>query len=348
MKVGITGYSGAGKTTVFNALSGRGADKGAFKQKGAMNLGTVKVPDLRVDRLSGLFKPKKTIYAEVVFADLLAPAPDVSGNSFDADTLGHMRDMDALTHVIRGFDHPLTGDNARPLDDFRNLEMELELADLSVLEKRIERLNKEGGKSRELPLLEKLSAHLESEKPLRTLGLDEAEERSLRGYAFLSLKPLLVVLNLPEDAEEKFDELNKAVSEAGAGLFIMKGKMEEEIAELDEEDRKPFLEELGVAEPARDRFIRAAYAALDLVSFFTVGKDEVRSWPIKKGTVAVKAAGTIHTDLERGFIRAEVTRWEDLLELGSEANCRTAGKMRLEGKEYLVQDGDVFHVRFNV
>jgi len=351
LKVGIIGYAGCGKTTVFNALTGQSVEVGGYSARGGINLGTIKVPDERVDRLSEIFRPGKIVYAEILFADLVAPSPEVSGQAFEPESLGQMRQMDALTHVVRNFDNPAAIQDIDPLRDLRNLEAELALADLAILEKRIERLEKEGGKARELPLLRRLVAHLESERPLRVMeSLGNAERTMIKGFSFLSLKPLLVVLNRPEEriGRPPPDDLAAAAAASGAPVFTLCGKVEAELNELEPEDRAAFLADLGLAEPARLRFIRAAYDALDLISFLTVGVDEVRAWSVQRDTAAQRAAGVIHSDMERGFIRSEVIRFEDLSKLGSEARCREAGKMRVEGKEYRVQDGDVVHVRFNV
>jgi GTP-binding protein YchF len=349
MRIAVVGFPRSGKTTVFNALTGLHATVGGYADPTKPNLGTIKVPDERIDRLSEIFRPKKTTYAEIVFADFPA-ASDRSGAVLDPATLVQMRDADALVQVVRGFEDPAASDPADParhIDDFRS---ELILADLGIIEKRLERLRKEKGKEQEAELLERCRHALEAETPLRQLELSAAEQRLLSGFGLLSRVPLMVVLNVDEgqagaplpDAVQERLRRNTMVG------LAMCAQIEMEIAALEAGDREAFLADLGLQESARDRFIQAAYSLLDLISFLTTGEDEVRAWPIRKGTTAVKAAGKIHSDIERGFIRAEVVAYDDFLHFGSEAKCRDAGKLRLEGKEYVVQDGDIIHFRFNV
>lgn len=349
MKVGIVGFPRAGKTAVFNALTGLQASVGGYGDPTKPNLGTIKVPDERIDRLSALFTPRKTTYAEVVFVDFPGGA-ERSGGVLDAATLVQMRDADALVQVVRGFPDPLTPDAPDPARDVDGFKSELVLADLAIIEKRLERLRKEKGKEQEVELLERCRVALEAETPLRRVALSAADERALSGFGLLSRLPLLVVINVPEsEAAAPLPPAVQARLEADevAGLALC-AQIEMEIATLDAADRSAFLADLGLREPARDRFVQAAYALLDLISFLTTGEDEVRAWPIRRGTTAVKAAGKVHSDIERGFIRAEVVAYRDFIALGSEAKCREAGKLRLEGKDYVVQDGDIIHFRFNV
>jgi GTP-binding protein YchF len=350
MKVALCGFPGSGKTTVFNALTGLQAQVGFGAKTGKANLGVVKVPDARVDALSRLFQPKKTTYAEVSFADVAAGG---AGRGLDTATIATMREGDALCQVARAFTDPQVGGGAAadPLREIRDFESEMNLADLMVIEKKVERLRKgEKGLPREQELLERMKAHLEGERPLRELALAPEEWAMFSGYRFLSQKPLLLVLNVAEEAvaQPAPEAIQTHAREHGVGLLVLSGKVEMDIAQLDPGDQLDFARSLGLDEPAAGRFVRAAYALLDLISFLTVGPDEVRAWTIRRGTRAREAAGKIHTDLERGFIRAEVTRHEDLLALGSEAKCREAGKLRMEGKDYVVLDGDVMHVRFAV
>jgi hypothetical protein len=348
MKIGIVGFPRAGKTTVFNALTGLHAAVGGFADPSKPNLGTIKVPDDRVDRLSAIFRPRKTTYAEVVFVDFPAAA-ERSGAVIDAATLVHMRDADAMVQVVRAFPDALEGapNPARDVESFKN---ELILADLAVLERRLERLRKEKGKEQEAALIERCRAALDAETPLRRVDLSEAEERALSGFGLLSRVPLLALLNVGEDALAGGlpPQIAEQLGREGIPGLALCAQIEMEIAALDAEDRAPFLADLGLAESARERFIQAAYRLLDLISFLTTGEDEVRAWPIRKGTPAVRAAGKIHSDIERGFIRAEVVAYDDFIQHGSEAKCREAGKLRLEGKEYVVADGDVVNYRFNV
>lgn len=350
MKVGIAGFPHAGKTTIFNALTGLHASVGAYADAGKPNLGTIKVPDPRIDRLSAIFHPRKTTYAEIVFVDFPAPPGERAASALDTAGIVQMRDADALVQIVRGFADPLTGDPPAPARDIENFRSELLLADLAVIEKRLDRLKKEKGKEREQDLLLRCKHALDDERPLRQLELSTEEARSLAGFGFLSRTPLLVVVNVDEAdaASELADDVCALLARDQLAGIVLSGKIEMEVAALDPTDRAAFLADLGITEPARDRFVRAAYELLDLISFLTSGEDEVRAWTIKRGTTAVKAAGKIHSDIERGFIRAEVVHYGDFISLGSDAKCREAGKLRLEGKDYVVQDGDIIHFRFNV
>jgi hypothetical protein len=353
MKVGLVGFAGSGKTTVFNTLTGLAAEVGGYGAKEKANIGVIKVPDSRVEELARLFNPKKKTFAEISFVDVAGPPAGEGGQShsgLDPKLVQHMREVDALVHVVRGFENPLHSDPAGPERDIRAFEDELILTDLVQVENRINRLKKEKDSTRERELLEHLKVSLESEMALRNLDLSHEEIGVIAGFRFLSLKPLLILVNVSEEqaaAEPPGASLEPAAT-SNLRLMSMAGRAEMEIAQLEAEEQKAFLEDLGIREPARDRFIQAAYSLLDLISFLTSGEDECRAWPIGRGTTAHKAAGKIHSDIERGFIRAEVVRFSDLIALGSEARCREAGKLKLEGKEYVVQDGDVIHFRFNV
>ncbi|MFN8643310.1 MAG: DUF933 domain-containing protein [Candidatus Binatia bacterium] len=347
MKIGIVGFPHAGRTTVFNALTGLHATVGGYGDPGKPNLGTIKVPDARIDRLSEIFSPRKTTYAEVVFVDF--PGGE-RGGVLDQATLVQMRDADALVQVVRGFADPALPDAPDAARDINAFQSELVLADLAILEKRAERLRKEKGKEHEAELVERCKGALEAETPLRRVALSPADERALSGFGLLSRLPMMVVVNVGEReaAAALSPPVRAALDAVGLTGMSMCAQIEMEIAGLDSADRGAFLADLGVAEPARDRFIQAAYGLLDLISFLTSGEDEVRAWPIRRGTTAVRAAGKIHSDIERGFIRAEVVAYDDFLRLGSDAKCREAGKLRLEGKDYVVADGDIVHFRFNV
>jgi GTP-binding protein YchF len=346
MRIGLVGLPGSGKTTVFNALTGLSAETG-FGAKRGKNLGAVKVPDERIDRLAAIYDPKKTTYAEIVFTDV---AVGGGATGFDRDSLNSMREVDALCQVINGFGPDTAGRPPDPMRDLVDFEMETILADQEVLDRRVERVRKEQRDARELPVLERLLAHLEAERPLRQLELSEEELRATSGYRFLSRTPLLLVLNVAEDrvAEAPPAELAAAARTRGLGLIVLSAQVEMEIAQLPADEQAEFCESIGLQEPARNRFIRAAFELLDLISMMTVGEDECRAWPIRRGSLAPKAAGKIHSDIERGFIRVEVTHWKDLVELGSEAKCREAGKLAIQGKDYVVRDGDICHFRFNV
>lgn len=357
MQVGITGYAGAGKTTVFNCLTGSDAETGFGGGKEA-NRANIKVPDERIDELSTIFEPKKTTYAAISFVDLPSPQDGGDNDALDAQTAGELRRMDALVHVVRGFEDEgvvARNDEVDALRDLIDFDTELALADIVVIDTRIERLKKEGKKTRELETLEKLAEAMEGgEKPARTLELDEATLTVLSGFQLLSLKPQIVLLNLgddadPEEAKSSEEALRKEAEPRGITVMALRPIVEKEIAQLPAEDQASFLEDLGIKETARPRFIRACYGMLDLISFFTVGEDEVRAWTIAAGTQAQRAAGKIHSDLERGFIRAETVAYEDFMSSGKKlAKAREAGKLRLEGKDYVVVDGDIINVRFNV
>ncbi len=344
MKVGLIGHRGAGKTTVFNMLTGLQAQVGAYGGKEEVHLGVIKVPDARVDKLSQIFKPKKTTYAEIRFTDFPASQTedDLKGNN---SLVTQMREVDAMALVLRNFEP-----GADPIRELNDLLTEMILADLTVVENRRMRLKKEKARPQEEALLERCVAALESEKSLRNLEFSADEENILSGFGFLSRKPALALFNQADDKAGQplpaayQDELKRRELE---GLPLA-GKVEMEVAQLDEGDRAAFLKEIGIQEPARERFIRASYRLMDLISFLTAGEDEVRAWTIPQGTVARKAAGKIHSDIERGFIRAEVIAYEDFIVLGSETKCKEAGKLRLEGKDYIVQDGDIIHFRFAV
>lgn len=309
-----------------------------------IHLGVIKVPDTRLDRLAEILHPRKTTHAEIVFTDF--PGDSASEKrSGQSDLPAQMREVDAMALVLRDF-----SPQAKPLKELDDLLAEMILADLAVVEKRLARLKKEKGREKEVALLERCLQNLENEAGLRDLSFAPEEENLLSGFGLLSRKPALALFNtgeeragkpLPPDCEE---ELRRRRIQG----LAMAGKMEMEIAQLDEADRAPFLKEIGIPEPARDRFIRACFRLRDLVTFFTTVSDELRAWTIKRGTVAKKAAGKIHADIERGFIRAEVVAYEDFVALGSDAKCREAGKLRLEGKDYPVRDGDIVRFRFNV
>lgn len=344
MHVGICGYPGTGKTTVFSALA-----PGARTQKGVA-YGSIKVPDERVDRLHRIFDPKKTTYAEVVFLDVGGDSGR-GGGAFPPAVVQTMRNVDVLVHVVRAFESAFHPDPPAPAKESALFQDELLLLDLGVLERRAERWKKESRKGQDVEVNERCVAHLEAGRPLRTLGLDEAELATLTGIQLLSLKPLITLYNLSEEAWEdpasaplrEWREVD--VNTVSMGIC---GGLEAELAELPEAEQAELLEGLGLAEPARNVFIQTAYRLLDLISFLTSGPDECRAWPIRRGINARKAAGKVHSDIERGFIRAEVYRLEDLEIAGTEAALKAQGKLRVEGKDYIVQDGDVMHFRFNV
>jgi GTP-binding protein YchF len=346
MKAGLVGYSQSGKTTLFNALTG--LHKGGPAARGQVHLGGIKVPDPRIDALAAIFKPRKTTYAEMRFVDV--PGPAGKGSGLDVEALRALAEADAFCLVVRGFT-AVDGTPADPTRELSDFDAELVLHDLAIVEKRLDRLRKEQHKGTgEYHELERVHVQLDQGGPLRVMGWSDAEEKELAHFGFLSRRPLLVVLNVSEDAaaEPPPPPVEAAARARGAEVLSLCAAVEAEIAELDPAEQPEFLQSLGLSEPARARFIRAAYRLLDLISFFTVGEDEVRAWPIRRGDRAPRAAGRIHSDLERGFIRAEVVHYDDFVALGSEARARHEGKLRLEGKEYVVKDGDILNVRFAV
>ena len=362
MQVTIVGLPGSGKTTVFNALTGGHAETGGFSgSRAAPNVSVVKVPDERVDRLASLFKPKKTSYADVTYVDVAIPAGAAREGTINPDVLALVRNADALLHIARAFEDPTASSAADPWRDVDELELEFTVADLSVIEKRLQRLRTQGRHGsqaerelaqREEELLTRLEPHLSEGHPLRSFGLTDDEELLLRGYRFLTQKPVLVLLNIDEGQLADAAALEAAGRERYAqpqtDVAALAGKIEAEIAELPEEDARPFMDDLGIAEPSRGRVIRLTYELLGLFSFFTAGDDECRAWTLRRGSTAVDAAGAIHSDLARGFIRAQVIGVDELLEAGSMAEARKRGILRQEGKEYLPKDGEVLEILFNV
>ncbi|MCL6473321.1 MAG: redox-regulated ATPase YchF [Firmicutes bacterium] len=348
MKVGIIGLPKSGKTTVFNALTGLSAQTGTFGVQKA-NLAVIKVPDERVDYLSNIYKPKKTTYAEISFVDIPGPSDASGGALGGTQTIDLIKGVDALAVVVKAFTDPAAAANdANPLRDFQAIESELIVLDLIVLEKKIERMDKEHKKGIEYDLVKKCKSALDEEKPLRELNLDEAEIKSLSGFQLLTLKPALIVANTGEEESADLGELKDFASKRSIPVVEFCGAIEMEIAEMNPEEQSEFLEGLGIEESAKAKFIRAAYELSDLISFLTVGEDEVRAWTIRKGTLAPQAGGKIHTDIGRGFIRAEVVSFADFRQFGSMAKAKDAGKVRLEGKQYEVKDGDIINFRFNV
>ncbi len=363
MEIGIIGFQKSGKTTVFNALTGQEAQVSAFStSKIEPNLAVVAVPDERLWRLSELYKPKKTTPAAVHYVDLAGIA---RGRKEDEDGLGDAQihaiaQSDALMAVIRGFED-VSGDPPDPLAEAEAMLLEMTLSDLQKVENRIERLAKSKGKvtgeeakrdAMELAALERVKPLLEDGQPVRAVDLSEDEARLLRGFQFLTQKPLMLVLNAPEDAlagdGDPASPLQQLAAQPGLSVTWLAGQAESEISRLNADERSDFLSEYGIAEPAAAKITRLSYELLGLISFITVGQDECRAWTVKNGALAPEAAGEVHSDLERGFIRAEVCRWDDLLDAGSTAELKKLGKLRLEGKNYTVQDGDVLNILFNV
>jgi hypothetical protein len=350
MKLGIIGKPQSGKTTVFNAASGQQEAVGDYSQ--ALHRAVIKVPDERIDCLAELVSPKKTTYAEIEFLD----APGFTGKGKESGAVEisqEVHQMDALVLVVGAF-----APNAAPEKDVTDLIDEMTLGDQLAIESNIEKKGRKakltGDKSgmHEIELLQRCQKTLEDGTLLIDAELTADEEKSLRGFTFLTQKPLLIVVNISEDdigkADEIRDRFSKFVAAGKRDVAVVCGKIEMELVTLNEEERKPFLEELGITTPAVEQVIQKSYALLGMISFLTAGEPEVRAWTIRKGTNAQKAAGVIHSDIERGFIRAEVVAYEDYIALKTPAAIKAAGKSRLEGKEYVMQDGDVVLFRFNV
>ena len=345
MNVGIFGHGGAGKSTLFRALAGgEGVSQG--KQAGVC---AIKVPDDRVDRLAEIFRPKKVTHVSISFHDIDAGEPEF----LSVQALAAMRNMDVLAVLLRGFSddfHPAPPGGLSPPAEFREIASAMVLSDYLVAQKRIERMTKEARRDAEWTALHKAIEAFERDIPLRRVDIRGEEERAISGFRFISRIPMLLVLNVGEEGlgGEPYPELSKAAEEAKAPLVRLCAKVEEEISRLSPAEQAEFLREMGIARSARDQLVRGAFDAMEYISFITVGEDEVRAWNVRRGTTALGAAGRIHSDLEKGFIRAEVIPCEDFLRCGSMAKARTEGKLRLEGKEYIVKDGEIFHVRFNV
>ncbi len=360
MQVTIVGLPGSGKTTIFNALTGGHAETGGYSGgRAAPNIGVVKVPDERLDRLAELFHPRKVTPADVTYVDVAIPAGATREGTVAPDVLAQIRNADTLLHVARGFEG---GERVPdPMRDVEELDLEFVVADLTVIQKRLEKLRTAGrhgsaaereANAQEEALLERLEPHLAEGLPLRSLAIDDDEERRLRGFRFLTQKPVLLLLNLDEGSLERAtlmeSEARARYAQPSSDAAAIAGKLEAEIAQLSEEDARPFMDDLGIVEPSRGRVIRLTYGLLGLFSFFTAGEDECRAWTLRRGSNAVDAAGAIHSDLARGFIRAEVVGYDDLVRLGSIAEARRHGVLRSEGKTYEVVDGDVIQVLFNV
>jgi len=359
LKVSIIGLPNTGKTTIFNALTGQNIETTTYPTlAGEPHMGVVKVPDPRLDKLSGIFRPKKTTSAVVEYVDYIGLTK--GSTEQNRKILDLIKDVDATVHVVRAFQDEAVVHPPGDLDPTRDIEMvELELifGDLELVEKRLERM--EEGKKRgkkpnesEKRLLIKCKEHLEKEVALRNVEFSQEEQDAMKPLQFLSTKPQVVVLNIGEkDLNTDFaKDLQTGISARYPSLSVITlcGKIEMEIAQLAPDEKRPFLDELGIDQPASNKLIHTCYAMLGLVSFLTVVEDEVRAWTIKKGTNAQKAAGKVHSDIERGFIRAEVISFDDFIASGGMHHAREKGLVRLEGKTYVVKDGDIIDFRFNV
>ena len=361
LSVGIVGLPNAGKSTLFNALTRAGAAVGNYPFTTIEpNTGVVPVPDTRLDSLAAIFEPPKVIAATVTFTDIAGLVRGASrGEGLGNQFLGHIRETDAIALVVRAFDDPdvthVEG-SVDPVRDIDLLELELVLADLETVTRRLERTERTARLAKEkeeevIATLRRARDHLDAGRPLRTAGLTPDQRAHLRDVFPLTLKPLLVVVNVDESAAGSSDgvaALTDRARASGGEAMRLSARIESEIVELEPADQVEFLATLGLEEPGLNRLARSAYGLLRLISFFTAGEKEVRAWTLRDGETALDAAGTIHTDFARGFIRAEVVDAATLIAAASYAAVREQGKLRLEGKEYVVQDGDVVHFRFNV
>jgi GTP-binding protein YchF len=354
MRLGIIGLPLSGKTTIFNVLT-RG-DQPVVTSGGRLEVHTavVDVPDMRLEQLAALSKPEKTTYAKVTYADIAGLGG--SGGEISGQLLNQLAQMDGFLHVVRCFDDPdvphLSG-SVDPQRDVAAMDAEMLLNDLIAVERKIERLQDErqkgGGRDkseieREIALFERMQAALSAEQPLRDLEFSSDEERILSGFGLLTKKPILILVNLGEG--QVAPDLDYAHSRSA--ITSLQGELEMEIAQLSPDEAQAFLEEFGIAEPGMERIIHLSFDLLGLISFFTIGEDEVRAWTIPQGETAHAASGRIHSDIQKGFIRAEVIAWDELLALGGLSKARSTGKLRLEGKDYVLQDGEVMQVRFNI
>jgi ribosome-binding ATPase len=358
MKTGIIGLPQVGKTSLFKILTKAKIEDRGYANPREAHLGIAKVPDERLDQLAALYNPKKLVHATIEYTDVAAIGQEALKESAYANNL---RTVDALAHVVRAFDDPSISHIGPidPLRDIKNVDFDLVVSDLGQIEKRLERLEKDLKKmkspelEREFELLKRAKEHLETERPLREMDLSPEDRKRIRGFMFLSQKPMLYVLNvnesatLGEDLEQAVEKyrLTGVASRPGAGATAVCGKVEAELADMNDEDAAEFLSSYGLKESGLVRLIRKTYELLGLISFFTVGEDECRAWTVERKSRAQAAAGAIHSDLEKHFIRAETIHWDQLLAAGSEANARAKGILRLEGKDYIVQDGDVMHIR---
>jgi GTP-binding protein YchF len=352
MKLGIIGLPQSGKTTLFNALTRGNAPTTASAGRIEVHTAVVDVPDSRVDRLSAMFKPKKTIYAKVTYADIAGLEGGASKSGISGQLLNQLTQMDGFLLVVRAFaddNVPHPAGSVNPKRDVESMSSELLLNDLVAVERKLERLveeRKKGGtdktlNERQTALFNRLHEALNANTPLRKLEVSTEEEKELASFGLLSRKPILTVFNLGEADSPPAIQLDHP-------CVSLKGKLEMEIAQLGPDDAAVFMKEYGIEELGLSKMIRLSYDLLKLQSFFTVGEDEVRAWTVRRGASAVEAAGEVHTDLQRGFVRAEVIAYDELVALGGMNEAKAKGKLRLEGKEYPVKDGDIVHIRFNI
>jgi GTP-binding protein YchF len=367
-KLVIIGLPGVGKTTVFNALTRAEAVTGTYgAASDEPNLATVKVPDPRLDELVALFNPKSTVPADVQYLDVAGIAKGISEKGMGGQLLGHLAQADALVHVVRAFEDPNVPhpeETVNPVRDIETLNLELLFSDLALIDKRIQRIESQLTKmrgpekeinERELAVIKVFKESLENDVPLRDIfdDVDPDDQKLVRGFGFLTAKPLLILLNISDDqigetANGLVQSSKSLLSGSKVGVDTIAGKIEMEIGQLDEEDAQIFMADLGISESGLGRIIRTSFDLLGLMPFFTVGPDECRAWTIRRGATAVEAAGEIHTDIQRGFIRGEVIGYDDMITAKTMAEVRKNGTLRREGKTYIVQDGDIINFLFNV
>lgn len=362
LKCGIIGLTKVGKTTLFNCMSNVKAKTDAFDlSSNKANVSIINVPDPRLKELSEIQPTEKIVPATVEIVDIPGLTKSNKGDNTTNKFLSEIRNTDALIHVLRCFDDPLIPhieNTIDPVRDIETIDFELQVKDLESIEKKLEKLykiSKSGDKNaqKSIPIFEKAKQELENFKNLRDVAFTDEEKTILNELFLLTLKPVMYVCNIDQDSlhssNKYVESVKNYLENKKTEVLIIAGKLEEEIAELEnEDDRNAFLSDAGLTEPGVNKLIRAAYKLLDLISFFTVGPKEIRAWTIKRGMNAQQAAGVIHSDLEKGFIRAEVMKYEDFIKYRSETKIKEAGKLRLEGKTYIVEDGDILHIRFNV
>jgi GTP-binding protein YchF len=362
MKIGIVGLPYVGKTSLFNALTQSEAETGTYAAKKGWNVGSVKVPDERLAALAEIFNPKRVTPTSIDYVDVAGVSKgDIALEGLEAGVIAELREVDALVHIVRVFEDdavPHVDGDVDPKRDIETIDIELAFADLGIIDNRLDRLSRElrtqkiPALEHERAVLERCKDALEGGTAIRELPLSPEDERAIRGYGFLTQKPLLLVLNINEDGLEGAEEVRAGFADYAQKrqieIITLSARLEMELAQLDAEDAEIFRADMGLNESAPARVIDASYRTLELITFFTVVSDKLQAWTLKNGMTALDAAGTIHTDMARGFIRAEAIHWADLMDCGDLTKARDNGLLRLEGKDYLVSDGDVLTIRFNV
>ena len=360
MKIGLVGLPYVGKTSLFNALTQSEAETGTYTAKKGWNVGSVKVPDERLAALGEVFAPKRITPTSIDYVDIAGVSKgDIAAEGLETAVIAELREVDALAHIVRVFEDdvvPHVDGDVNPERDIETIEIELAFADLGIIDNRLNRLDRElrtqkiPALEHERTVLERCKEALEGGTAIRDLSLAPEDERAIRGYGFLTQKPLLLIFNIGEDQLDNTEDIraNSPASERGIQVLTLSARLEMELMRLDPEEAELFREDMGLDESALARVIDASYRTLGLITFFTVVSDELRAWTLRSGMTALDAAEAIHTDMARGFIRAETVHWLDLVECGGLTKARDSGFLRLEGKDYTVSDGDVLTIRFNV